>query len=187
METVFFTFLWQLIWEHEDGKPFTQDDFKAEEKLVRPYACEIANKMDPEVWVHHYDLENKRVAPETPEIVKFGRPSQDSAGVPSSSTGPSSSSLVAPAPSAEPILKTPAAPTPSRAISSDAQKQEELSKHMKSPRGTGFQTKRVATKPPVKPAHVSTAEVKDKSPAKKNSSTVAEKSTPGKDHPLDDC
>ena len=63
--------------EHEDGTPFSQDDFKAEEKLVRPYACEIANKMDTEVWVHHYDLENKRVAPETPEIVKFGRPSQE--------------------------------------------------------------------------------------------------------------
>ena len=37
--------------QHEDGTPFSQDDFKAEEKLVRPYACEIANKMDPEVWV----------------------------------------------------------------------------------------------------------------------------------------
>ena len=57
--------------------------FKAEEKLVRPYACEIANKMDPEVWVHHYDLENNRVAPETPPIINFGRPSQDMTGAPS--------------------------------------------------------------------------------------------------------
>ena len=31
--------------QHEDGTPFSQDDFKAEEKLVRPYACEIANKI----------------------------------------------------------------------------------------------------------------------------------------------
>ena len=76
--------------QHEDGTPFTQDDFKAEEKLVRPYACEIANKMDPEVLVHHYDLENKRVAPETPAIVNFGRPSQAMAGD-SSSAGSSSS------------------------------------------------------------------------------------------------
>ena len=120
------------------------------------------------------------------EIVNFGRPSQDPAGIFSSSTGPSSSSPAAPVISAEPTLKTPAAPTPSRAVSGDVQKQAELAKHMKSPKGTGFQTKRVATKPPVKPAHVSTAEVKDKSPAKKNSSTVAEKSTPEKDHPLDD-
>ena len=55
--------------QHEDGKPFTQDDFKAEEKLVRPYAGEISNKMDPEGWVHHYDLENKRVAPDRKSVV----------------------------------------------------------------------------------------------------------------------
>ena len=172
--------------QHEDGKPFTQDDFKAEEKLVRPYACEIANKMDPEVWVHHYDLENKRVAPETPEIINFGRPSQDPAGVFSSSTGPGSSSPAAPVTGAEPLLKTPAAPTPSRAIAGDAQKQAELAKHMKGPKGTGFQTKRVATKPPLKPAPASTTQTKDKSPVKKNSPTPAEKSTPLEDHPLND-
>ena len=176
--------------QHEDGKPLTQDDFKAKEKLVRPYACEIANKMDPEVWVHHYDLENKRVAPETPEIVKFGRPSQDLAGAPSSSTAPSSSSPAAPVlgkpTGAEPVLKTPAAPTPSRAISGDAQRQEELAKHMKSPRGTGFQTKRVVTKPPVKPAPASAVQTKDKSPVNKDSPILAEKSTPLEDNPLND-
>ena len=113
--------------QHEDGTPFTQDDFKAEEKLVRPYACEIANKMDPEVWVHHYDLENQRVAPETPTIVNFSRPSQDSASAPSAA--PSSSTLAAPVPGnpagAEPTLKTPAAPTPSRVTAGDPKLQEE--------------------------------------------------------------
>ena len=111
--------------QHEDGTPFSQDDFKAEEKLVRPYACEIANKMDPEVWVHHYDLENKRVAPETPPIINFGRPSQDMAGAPS--TAPSSSTPAAPGTGnpagAEPTLKTPAAPTPSRVATGGSQAQ----------------------------------------------------------------
>ena len=57
---------------------------------------------------------------------------------------------------------------------------------MKSPRGTGFQTKKVATKPPVKPTYATAARSKDKSPAKKDSPVLAEKSTPDKDHPLDD-
>ena len=88
---------------------------------------------------------------------------------------------------AEPTLKTPAAPTPSRVTTGDAQPQEEdLAKYMRNPRGTGFQTKKVATKTPVKPTRASTSLAKDKSPAKKDSSTVAEKSTPEKDHPLDD-
>ena len=87
---------------------------------------------------------------------------------------------------AEPVLKTPAAPTPSRATTGDSKPQEELAKHIKSPRGTGFQTKKVATKSLVKSARASTAQVKDKSPAKKDSSTLAEKSTPEEDHPLDD-
>ena len=146
----------------------------------------LFRSMDPEVWVPHYDLENKRVAPETPEIISFGRPSQDPAGVFSSSAGPSSSSPAAPLIGAEPTLKTPAAPTPSRAISGDAQKQAELAKHMRNPKGTGFQTKRLATKPPLKPASPSAAQTKDKSPVKKNSPTPAEKSAPPKDHPLDD-
>ena len=138
--------------QHEDGTPFSQDDFKAEEKLVRPYACEIANKMDPEVWVHHYDLENKRVTPGIPPIINFGRPSQDLLGAPS--TAPSSSTPAAPSvgisTGAEPTLKTPAAPTPSRVATGGSQVQEELNKHMRNPRGTGFQTKKVATKSPKK-------------------------------------
>ena len=138
--------------------------------------------------VHHYDLENKRVAPETPSIVNFGRPSQDLAGAPS--TTPSSSTPAAPVignpAGAEPTLKTPAAPTPSRVMTGGSQPQEELAKHMRSPRGTGFQTKKVATKTPVKPTRASTTQAKDKSSAKKDSSTIAEKSTPEKDHPLDD-
>ena len=93
-----------------------------------PYACEIPNKMDPEVWVHHYDLENKRVAPETPAIVNFGRPSQEMTGG-SSSAGPSSSTPAAPIlgnpAGAEPVLKTPVAPTPSRASTGGPQLQDE--------------------------------------------------------------
>ena len=127
--------------QHEDGTPFSQDDFKAEEKLVRPYACEIANKMDPEVWVHHYDLENKRVAPETPPIVNFGRPSQDMAGAPS--TTPSSSTPAAPVTGnpagAEPTLKTPAAPTPSRITAGDPKPQEEeQAQPTKGPKASGM-------------------------------------------------
>ena len=57
---------------------------------------------------------------------------------------------------------------------------------MRSPRRTGFQTKKVATKPPMKPAPASNAQAKDKSPAKKDSPVPAEKSTPLKDHPLND-
>ena len=57
---------------------------------------------------------------------------------------------------------------------------------MKSPKGTGFHMKKVATKPHVKPARASTAQAKDKSPAKRDSPVPAEKSTPDKDHPLDD-
>ena len=123
----------------------------------------------PEVWVHHYDLENNRVAPKNPEVVNFGRPSQDLAGAPSSSA-PSSSTPAAPVidnpTGAEPTLKTPVAPTPSRATTGDSQAQEELAKHMRSPRRTGFQTKKVATKPPVKPASATADQAKDKSPAK---------------------
>ena len=82
---------------------------------------------------------------------------------------------------------TPAAPTPSRATTGDSQPQEEdLAKYMRNPRGTGFQTKKVATKPPVKPASATTAPAKDKSPAKKDSPVLAQKSTSEKDHPLDD-
>ena len=103
-----------------------------------PYACEIANKMDPEVWVHHYDLENKRVTPGVPPIINFGRPSQDMAGAPS--TAPSSSTPTAPGTGnpagAEPTLKNPAAPTPSRVATGGSQAQEELTKHMRNPRGT---------------------------------------------------
>ena len=109
----------------------------------------------------------------------------------SSSARPSSSTPAAPVlgnpAGVEPVLKTPAAPTPSRAISGDSRTQEEgLAQHMKSPRGAGFQTKKVATKPPVKPARASAAQAKDKSPAKKDSPVPAEKSAPLKDHPLND-
>ena len=146
--------------------PFSQEDFKSEEKLVRPYACEIANKMDPEVWVHHYDLENKRVTPGVPPIVNFGPPSQDMAGAPSNL--PSSSTPAAPGTGAEPTLKTPAAPTPSKVATGASRAQEELTKHMMKPKGTGFQTKKVATKSPAKSTSTSTAQAKDKSPDRKS-------------------
>ena len=139
------------------------------------------------VWVHHYDLENKRVAPETPPIINFGRPSQDMAGAPS--TVPSSSTPAAPgtgnSTGAEPKLKTPAAPTPSRVATGGSQAQEELTKHMRNPRGTGFQTKKVATKSPAKSTSTSAAQAKDKSPAK-DSSAPDKNSAPVKDNSLDD-
>ena len=56
---------------------------------------------------------------------------------------------------------------------------------MRNPRGTGFQTKKVATKSPAKSASTVAAQVKDKSPAK-DSSAPAKKSTPAKDNSLDD-
>ena len=175
--------------QHEDGTPFTQDEFKAEEKLVRPYACEIANKMDPEVWVHHYDLENNRVAPENPPIVNFGRPSQDLAGAPS--TAPSSSTPAAPGTGnptgAEPTLKTPDAPTPSRITAGDPKPQEEKqAQPTKGPKASGYTMKKVAAKTPTKPTRASASLAKDKYPVKKDSSTAAEKSTPKKDLTLDD-
>ena len=87
----------------------------------------------------------------------------------------------------EPILKTPAASTPSRTTTGDSQfLEEKRAQHVKSPRAAGFHMKKVATKPPVKQALASTAQAKDKSPAKKDSPVPAEKSTPDKDHPLDD-
>ena len=136
------------------------------------------------------DLENKRVAPETPEIINFGRPSQDLAGAPPS-TAPSSSTPVAPVlgnpTAAEPVLKTPAAPTPSRVTAGDSQPQEEeQAQHAKGRQPAGFHMKKVATKIPVKPTRASTSLAKDKSPAKKDSSAVTGKPTPEKDHPLDD-
>ena len=85
-----------------------------------------------------------------------------------------------------PTLKTPAAPTPSRVITGGSQAHEELTKHMRNPRGTGFQTKKVATKSPAKSTSTAAAQVKDKSPAKQGSSAPAEKSTPEESHPLDD-
>ena len=138
--------------------------------------------MDPEVWVHHYDLENKRVAPETVPIVNFGRPSQDLLGA--SSTVPCSSTPAAPKTGAGPTLKTPAAPTPSRVASGSSQLQEELSKHMRSPRGTGLQTNKLATKSPAKSTSTSAAQAKDKSPAKDSAAPVKD-STPVKDNSLD--
>ena len=71
-------------------------------------------------------------------------------------------------------------------MTGDPHPQEELAKHMRSPIVTGFQTKKVATKFPMKSASTSTTQTKDKSPTKKDSSTAAEKSTSEKDHPLDD-
>ena len=57
---------------------------------------------------------------------------------------------------------------------------------MKGPRAAVFHMKKVATKPPAKPARTYTTQAKDKSPAKKDSPVLAEKSTAEKDNPLDD-
>ena len=144
---------------------------------------------DLEVWVHHYDLENQRVAPETPPIINFGRPSQDMTGAPS--TAPSSSTQSAPVTGnpacAEPTLKTPAAPTPSRITAGDPEPQKEKqAQPTKGPKASGYTMKKFAAKSPPKPTRASASLNKDKSPVKKDSSTAAEKSTPTKDQSLDD-
>ena len=85
--------------EHEDGSPFTMEEFKAQEVAVRPFACDIDAKMHPDVFICHYDANNKRTAPVTPTAVDFGHPSQGNAGA-STSIAPS--------------LSTPATLTPAR-------------------------------------------------------------------------
>ena len=110
------------------------------------------------------------------------------AGAPSAT--PSSSTPAAPVTGnpagVEPTLKNPAAPTPSRVTTGDSKPQEkEQAQHAKSPQAAGFHMKKVATKTPVKPTRASTAQAKDKSPAK-DFSAPAKKSTPAKGNSLDD-
>ena len=105
--------------EHEDGSPFSKEDFKAREIEVRPFAREIAAKMDPELWTHHYDAKNKRAVDVTPQAIDFGRPSKVNAGASTS---------------ARPSLSTASAPTPARVRPEDdgkSQPQEEASQRAK--------------------------------------------------------
>ena len=60
---------------HEDGSTFSNDDFKALEISVRNVACKIVEKMDPEIWTHHYNMQNEKSPVVTPDAVDFGRPS----------------------------------------------------------------------------------------------------------------
>ena len=85
--------------QHEDGSPLTKEEFDSLQKTLRPFACEIVQKMDSEIWTHQYDSNNKKIVMETPPVVDFGLPSQSNVGA-STSTGP--------------VLSTPAAPTPAR-------------------------------------------------------------------------
>ena len=77
----------------------TKEEFDSLQKSLRPFACQIVEKMDSEIWTHRYDSNNKKIVMATPPVVDFGRPSQSSAGA-STSTGP--------------VLTIPAAPTPAR-------------------------------------------------------------------------
>ena len=86
--------------QHENGSPFTKDDFENLQKSLRPFACQIVDNMDSEIWTHRYDSNNKKIVMATPPVVEFGRPSLLVAGA-STSTGP--------------VLSTPAAPVPARA------------------------------------------------------------------------
>ena len=52
--------------EHEYGSPFTLEEFEAHEVAVHSFACDIAAKMHPDVFICHYDANNKRTAPVTP-------------------------------------------------------------------------------------------------------------------------
>ena len=86
--------------QKEDGSPFTKENFESLEKTLRPFACQIVENMDSEIWTYRYDANNQKIVMATPPVVEFGRPSQLVGGA-STSTGPVSS--------------TPAAPVPTRA------------------------------------------------------------------------
>ena len=91
--------------QHEDGTPATKEEFESLQKSLRPFACQIVDNMDSEIWTHRYDSSNKKIVVVTPPVVEFGRPSQLAVGA-STSAGPASS--------------TPAAPVPARARPEDA-------------------------------------------------------------------
>ena len=105
--------------QHEDGTPATKEEFDTLQKSLRPFACQIVDNMDSEIWTHRYDSNNKKIIMETPPVVDFGLPPQSDAGA-STSEGP--------------VLSTPAAPTPSRARPADggnSQRQEGGAIHSK--------------------------------------------------------
>ena len=62
--------------QHEDGSPLTKEEFDSLQKSLRPFACQIVEKMDSEIWTHWYDSNNKKIVMVTPLVVEFGHPSQ---------------------------------------------------------------------------------------------------------------
>ena len=72
--------------QHEDNSPFTKEDLESLQKSLRPFACQIVENMDSEVWTHRYDSNNKKIVMVTPSVVEFGHPSQLAVGA-STSTG----------------------------------------------------------------------------------------------------
>ena len=83
--------------KHENGSPFTKEDFESLQKSLRPFACQIIENMDSEIWTHRYDSNNQKIVMATPPVVEFGCPSQLAVGA-STSTGPTSSTPTTPVP-----------------------------------------------------------------------------------------
>ena len=154
--------------QHEDGSPFTKEDFKAREVDVRSFAYEIASKMHPDLWMYQYDADNKRAVAVTPPSIDFGRPSQANAGA-STSAGPS--------------LSTPAAPTPARARLEDGRnsqpQEEEIATIFEDPSAPGSSAANAPLSGEAAPKD-SSAQAAGPTPAQKENASVE------KDHPLDD-
>ena len=91
--------------QHENGSPFTKEDFESLQRSLRPFSFQIVDNMDSEMWTHRYESNNQKIVMVTPPVVEFGRPSQLGVGA-STSTGP--------------VLSTPVAPVPARARLEDA-------------------------------------------------------------------
>ena len=62
--------------QHEHGSPSTKEEFDSLQKNLRPFACQIVDKMDSEVWTHRYDSNNNKIIMESPLVVDFVLPSQ---------------------------------------------------------------------------------------------------------------
>ena len=82
---------------HEDGPSYSNGEFFALETSLRPFACKIVEKMDPKIFLPHYNEQNKKSPIVVPKAVDFGHPSQRGVGG-SSSTGPTLSTPIALAP-----------------------------------------------------------------------------------------
>ena len=83
--------------EKDDGTPFTDCEFRQIEHDMRPFGSTLAAGIVDEKFCHYYNEKNERVSPPLPTAVDFGRPSRATSSAPTSAT--------------------PAAPVPSRVVS----------------------------------------------------------------------